>query len=83
MKSPILNSPYFEPNRHLKADDRGLTEEVVNSRRPSSFYIPVIHSFSFRSKKVRANATITPPNETLSELRKWSDFGSRKIASHL
>jgi len=34
----------------------------------------------FRSKKVRANAKITPPNETLSELRKWSDFAGAKIA---
>lgn len=41
MKSPILNSPYFEPSRHFGADDRGLTDEILNSRRPSSFYIPV------------------------------------------
>jgi hypothetical protein len=34
----------------------------------------------FRSKKVRANVRITPPNETLSELRKWSDFAEAKIA---
>ena len=34
----------------------------------------------FRSKKVRANARITPPNETLSELRKRSDFEGAKIA---
>ncbi|MDO8126257.1 MAG: DEAD/DEAH box helicase family protein [Candidatus Brocadiales bacterium] len=41
MKSPILNSPYAEPNRHFKADERGLTEEIFEYRRPSSFYIPV------------------------------------------
>jgi type III restriction enzyme len=41
MKSPILNSPYIEPNRHFSADERGLTEEILNFRRPSSFYIPV------------------------------------------
>jgi len=39
-----------------------------------------VHSFSFRSKKVRANAKITPPYETCSELRKWSDFAGAKIA---
>ena len=39
-----------------------------------------VHSFSFRSKKVRANVKITPPNETLSELRKRSDFAGAKIA---
>lgn len=41
MKSPILNSPYTEPGRHFKADERGLTEEILGYRRPSSFYIPV------------------------------------------
>jgi len=34
----------------------------------------------FFSKKVRANAKITPPNEALSELRKRSDFAGAKIA---
>src|SRR3989338_3131051 len=34
----------------------------------------------FFSKKVRANAKITPPNETCSELRKRSDFAEAKIA---
>lgn len=41
MKSPILNSPYLEPSKHFKSDDRGLTEEIIESCRPSSFYIPV------------------------------------------
>ena len=40
-KNPILNSPYNEPNRHFKADDKGLTDEIVDGRRPSSSYIPV------------------------------------------
>lgn len=39
--SPILNSPYFEPKKHFGSDDRGLTDEVLPSRRPSSTYIPV------------------------------------------
>lgn len=41
MKSPILNSPYQEPARHFKSDEKGVTDEVLESRRPSSFYIPV------------------------------------------
>src|SRR3990172_7399918 len=41
MKSPILNSPYQESSRHFNADERGLTEEILKFRRPSSFYIPV------------------------------------------
>jgi type III restriction enzyme len=39
--SPILNSPYLEPQQHFGSDDRGLTDEIVGARRPSSTYIPV------------------------------------------
>lgn len=37
----ILNSPYNEPARYYASDDRGLTDEILEGRRPSSFYIPV------------------------------------------
>jgi hypothetical protein len=40
----------------------------------------LIHSFSFRSKKVRAKCIITAPVVTCSELRIWSDFAEAKIA---
>ena len=47
-------------------------------------YSPVrgawVHSFSFRSKKVRAKCIITAPVVTCSELRMWSDFAEAKIA---
>ncbi|MFA4845739.1 MAG: DEAD/DEAH box helicase family protein [Patescibacteria group bacterium] len=41
MNNPILNSPYREPTRHFASDDRGLTDVILEHRRPSSFYIPV------------------------------------------
>ena len=40
----------------------------------------LIHSFSFRSKKVRAKCIITAPVVTCSELGIWSDFAEAKIA---
>lgn len=39
--SPILNSPYKEPDRHFQSDDRGLTETVLDYRRPSTVQIPL------------------------------------------
>lgn len=41
MKNPIINSPYFEPTSHFNADERGISDEILEFRRPSSFYIPV------------------------------------------
>src|SRR3989338_7798152 len=40
-QNPILNSPYSEPCKHFDSNERGLTDEVLDSRRPSRFYIPV------------------------------------------
>lgn len=39
--SPILNSPYVEPTRHFASDEKGITDTIVETRRSSSFYIPV------------------------------------------
>jgi type III restriction enzyme len=41
IENPIINSPYFEPNRHFKFDDNGITDEEVDGRRTSSYFIPI------------------------------------------
>ncbi|MGX9937789.1 BPTD_3080 family restriction endonuclease [Advenella kashmirensis] len=41
-KQPILNSPYGYPSRHWELDDKGQpTQEIVESRRASSFISPI------------------------------------------
>ena len=39
--NPILNRPYDEPTRHFAFDDEGITDRIEDSRRPSSFFVPV------------------------------------------
>jgi type III restriction enzyme len=41
IENPILNSPYREPTRHFHFDDDGITNEIRDGRRPSSFFIPI------------------------------------------
>ncbi len=41
IENPILNSPYQEPNRHWLFGDDGITDEIVEKRRISSYFIPV------------------------------------------
>jgi type III restriction enzyme len=41
IENPILNSPFKEPNRHFRFTDDGITNEIVESRRISSYFIPV------------------------------------------
>ncbi|MGH3303070.1 MAG: BPTD_3080 family restriction endonuclease [Streptosporangiaceae bacterium] len=39
--NPIINSPYRAPDRHFKFDTDGITNEIVDGRRPSSYFVPV------------------------------------------
>ena len=41
IENPILNSPFEMPRRHFKFDDDGITDEIVEGRRPSSYFIPI------------------------------------------
>lgn len=37
----MLNSPFVEPTKHFRFSDDGITDEVVESRRISSYFIPI------------------------------------------
>jgi hypothetical protein len=39
--NPILNSPYREPARHFRFDDEGITDEIVEKRRLSGYFVPI------------------------------------------
>jgi type III restriction enzyme len=39
--NPILNFPFDEPTRHFRFDDQGITDEVVERRRISSYFTPI------------------------------------------
>jgi type III restriction enzyme len=39
--NPILNSPLSEPARHFRFDDDGITNEIADGRRWSTYFIPI------------------------------------------
>jgi len=39
--NPVINSAFLEPGKHFKFTDDGITDEIVESRRPSAYFIPV------------------------------------------
>jgi type III restriction enzyme len=41
IENPILNSPFGEPERHWRFGNEGITNEVVEGRRPSSYFMPI------------------------------------------
>ncbi|MEP7310125.1 MAG: hypothetical protein ABJA98_31845 [Acidobacteriota bacterium] len=36
IENPILNSAFRAPTRHFKFDEEGITNEIIDGRRPSS-----------------------------------------------
>jgi type III restriction enzyme len=41
IENPVINSPYVEPERHFRFDEDGITNEIVEGRRPSSYFVPI------------------------------------------
>jgi type III restriction enzyme len=41
IENPILNSPYREPSRHFLFGEAGITGEIIEERRQSSYFVPV------------------------------------------
>ena len=41
IENPIINSPYDEPARHFRFSDEGITNEIAEGRRVSSYFVPI------------------------------------------
>ena len=41
IENPIINSPFDEPTRHFRFNDEGITNEIVEGRRISSYFVPI------------------------------------------
>ncbi len=41
IENPVINSPFREPGRHFKFTDEGITNEVIDGRRSSSYFVPI------------------------------------------
>ncbi len=41
IENPILNSPFREPDQHWRFTDEGITNELVETRRASAYFVPI------------------------------------------
>ena len=41
IENPILNSPFEKPKRHFRFSDEGITNDIAEARRVSSYFIPI------------------------------------------
>ena len=41
IENPVINSPFGEPTRHFRFSEEGITNELVDGRRISSYFVPI------------------------------------------
>src|SRR3970040_927924 len=41
IENPILNPPFEAPLRHFRFDDEGITNDIVEKRRRSAYFVPI------------------------------------------
>lgn len=86
IENPILNSPFAEPSRHFRFDDEGITNEVVEGRRASSYFIPIPPPKK-KNKQLQFDTGWTrdriEENKVVNRIRSrvglWRDGGHRNV----
>ena len=76
IENPVLNSPFEEPQRHFRFSDEGITNEIVETRRVSSYFIPIPDP-----SRGQARATLIRHRMDAEERIKENDFHQSACAS--
>ncbi len=41
IENPVINSAFKEPSRHFLFTEDGITDEIIESRRTSAYFVPI------------------------------------------
>lgn len=95
IENPVINSPFEEPKRHFRFSDEGITDEIVDSRRVSAYFVPIAKpkkkggqvQLSFDTEwtqdRVNENKFINRVRERVKMWRQGGYLGVTKITSRL
>ena len=74
IENPIINSPFDEPTRHFKFNDEGITDEIVDGRRSSSYFVPIARPKKKGSKQLQFDTEWTQDrieeNKLVNDIRR-------------
>ena len=74
IENPIINSPFDEPTRHFRFSDEGITNEIVDGRRTSSYFVPIARPKKKGSKQIQFDTEWTQDrieeNKLVNEIRR-------------
>lgn len=95
IENPVLNSPFDEPKRHFRFTEDGITDEIVEERRISQYFVPIPHPKKKSAKqmalpgsewtadRVEENKDINRIRERVAIWRKGGYVGITKTTSRL
>src|SRR5215217_3268427 len=94
IENPVLNSPFEEPKRHFKFTEDGITDEIIEERRISQYFIPIPRArkkspkqltfeTEWTSDRVEENKDINHIRERVEIWRKGGYVGITKTTSRL
>ncbi|MDP9222297.1 MAG: DEAD/DEAH box helicase family protein [Actinomycetota bacterium] len=79
--NPIINQPYAVPDRHFRFDEDGITDHIVEGRRPSAYFVPIPASRK-RSAQLQLATEWTrdrlKPNDLVNQLRSRVDIWRKR-----
>ena len=74
IENPIINSPFDEPTCHFRFTDEGITDEVVDGRRISSYFVPIARPKKMGSKQLQFDTEWTQDrieeNKLVNDIRR-------------
>lgn len=96
IENPILNSPFAEPHRHFRFTEEGITDEIIEERRISQYFVPIPRpkkrkgagkQLSFDTQwtadRIEENKNINRIREKVATWRKGGYVGVTKTSARL
>ena len=81
--NPVINSAFAEPTRHFRFTDEGITNQIVEARRRSQYFVPIAKPKKKGSKQLQFDTEWTQDrieenelvNQIRSRVRLWREGG--------
>ena len=95
IENPILNSPFEEPRRHFRFSDEGITNEIIDGRRVSSYFVPIpkpksrggkmqaVFDTEWTQERIEENKFINQVRERVARWRQGGYVGVTKTTASL
>ncbi len=94
IENPVINSPFEEPRRHFRFTEDGITDEVVEGRRISEYFVPIPRAkkknpkqLSFETEwtadRLEENKTINRIRERVALWRRGGYQGVTRVTARL